>query len=142
MARDKILIPAGENRKYIPTDVVTDESGAEVHTPIVIAEGMVPTTSYQVNPTSVTPGFITVSGSTPKTETFATVRAQTDIFVLDHDIYVEIDSGDGTFQGKFVLPASVGFIIYATHDKIKRIRLSNVTVDGSHNARYQVKGSI
>jgi len=140
MTESQISIPAGPNREYVKTIRVTVD-GREVNIPVVAVESAA--TTYEINPTTGTVGFVTVSAAATREEVFSTACRETDIFVKDQDIYIEIDTdnGDG-YQGKFVLPASLGLVIYAVPDRVKKIRFSNVNTDGAHNALYQVKGSV
>jgi hypothetical protein len=139
MTESQISIPAGPNREYVKTIRETID-GKEVNTPVVAVESAA--TSYEINPTTGTVGFVTVSAATPREETFAAACRETDIFVKDQDVYVEIDTDGTGYQDKFILPASIGLIIYAVPDRVKKIRFTNVNTDGAHNALYQVKGSV
>ncbi|MDD4255731.1 MAG: hypothetical protein PHP59_10215 [Methanofollis sp.] len=140
MTESQISIPAGPNREYVKT-IRVNVDGKEVNIPVVAVEAAA--TSYEVNPSTGAIGFVTVSAASPREEVFPTACRETDIFVKDQDVYVEIDTGNGDgYQGKFVLPASLGLVIYAVPDRVKAIRFTNVDADGSHNALYQVKGSV
>lgn len=134
-----MTVPAGANRERVKTIRETTPDG-EIVTPVVAVEAAA--TDYEVNPTSKASGFVTISGATVKEEVFATSRRETDIFVRDQDVYVEIDPDGTGYKPKFLLPASIGLIIYAVPDRVKKIRFSNANTDGAHNGLYQVKGSV
>lgn len=139
MAESFMSIPAGNNRELVKVIREITPDG-EIVVPVSAIEAAA--TDYEVNPTSGIAGFVTITGATKKEEVFSTSRRETDIFVMDHDVYVEIDPTGGGYKPKFLLPASIGLIIYAVPDRVNKIRFSNANTDGAHNGLYQVKGSV
>ncbi len=139
MAESYMTVPAGANRERVKTIRETTDDG-DIVTPVVAVEAAA--MDYQVNPTSQVSGFVTITGSAVKEEVFATSRRETDIMVKEQDVFVEIDPDGNGYKAKFMLPASIGLIIYAVPDRVKKIRFSNANTDGAHNGLYQVKGSV
>ncbi|RLF07878.1 MAG: hypothetical protein DRJ64_02160 [Thermoprotei archaeon] len=92
---------------------------------------------YEVNPTSGTPGYIEISGSSVNTETFSEVMSKIDVMVNKYAIYIEISADGTTFGDKIMLEAGDVFSEYVS---CKAIRLSNVVTDGTQNGKYQVIG--
>jgi len=95
--------------------------------------------SYERNPTTDTDGYITISGSTTKTETFSQVMYKIDIVCKDNPIYIQISSDGSTWGDKIQLDAGD---VFSENISCKAVKLTNVTTDGSANGSYQVVGYI
>jgi len=96
---------------------------------------------YERNPTSDTDGYITISGTDVKTETFSSVMSGFDIWTKDNDIYVQLSADGITWMDKVMLRGSLNEI-WSENIAVKAIKLSNVVTDGSANGSYQVIGRI
>ena len=93
--------------------------------------------SYEVNPTSGTGGYITVTGGETKIETFSEVMSKIDIACKDNSIYIELSHDGVTYGGKIQLDAGD---VFSEQISVKSVRIINVVTDGSANGSYQVIG--
>ena len=96
---------------------------------------------YERNPTSDVDGYVTISGTDVKVETFSTVMSGFDIWTKDNDIYIQLSEDGVVWMEKIMLRGSLNEI-WSENIAVKAIKLSNVVTDGTANGSYQVIGRI
>ncbi len=100
-------------------------------------------TSYEINPTTGTEDFVTISGITTKTEVFTDLTLGITIVPQDNDMYVELSNDGITYNPKIRLRAGnseVGDDVLSASFQCKSVRLTNVNTSGSYDAKYQLIG--
>lgn len=93
------------------------------------------------NPTSNSDGYILITGSTEKIETFSLTTSGIAIKASDNNIYVQLSNDGVTFDDKILLEATeFKNDIFTLSYQCKAIKLSNENSSGSYNGKYQVLG--
>jgi len=92
---------------------------------------------YERNPTSNVDGYITITGTTVKTETFTEVNSTLIVWSRDNELYLEISPDGATWNPKILLRGDLNEV-FAQDLAVKAVKLRNVITDGTADSKYQV----
>jgi hypothetical protein len=92
---------------------------------------------YERNPTSNVDGYITITGTAVKTETFKEVNSSLVVWTRANELYLEVSPDGATWNPKILLRGDLNET-FAQDLAVKAVRLRNVVTDGTKDAKYQV----